>query len=263
MFRQLQIETTTVCNGHCIFCPHDRYEAGEIGTMDEALFEKIIRDASHYPFRVVYPMLTGEPFCDPDIIERIKLIRSLMPNVVIKIFTNASLLTGAQIDELAGIGGVAVSVSLNGARAKTREILSWLEDFDPVVEKIGYLSRKGLLEATSTVWHPTVTVKEINEMVKFPKPDVFQFHNFAGEIYPYRNVGPTNCSRLNVLTVKWNGDTALCCFDYRGQVAFGNLREKTIMDIWDNPLYQLYRSTHERGEGHHMTLCKSCTQGGV
>ena|GEM_PF-606081 len=37
--RVLQIETTSVCNAHCILCPHDRIES--IGTMSDELYLKI------------------------------------------------------------------------------------------------------------------------------------------------------------------------------------------------------------------------------
>ena len=54
-----QIETTSVCNAHCIFCPHDRIES--IGTMSDELYLKIITEASGLELICFIPMLTGEP----------------------------------------------------------------------------------------------------------------------------------------------------------------------------------------------------------
>ena len=64
MIEHLQVETTSVCNAHCVFCPHERLV--HVGHMEQGLYEKIVRDAGQYDLKTFTPMLTGEPFCDSD-----------------------------------------------------------------------------------------------------------------------------------------------------------------------------------------------------
>ena len=260
MFNQLQLETTNYCNSHCQFCPHNKYKADELGTMSDTLYEKILMDASKYPLKMFYPILNGEPFCDPDFIQRVYTAREYLPKTLIRIFTNGSLMTGADMDALAKVGGVAVSISVNGPTAEIRKRLMGLDDFDLVVEKARYLERKGLLEATTTVWHPTLNINHINALSKIPHPDVYTMQNWCGEIYPYHNDLPTNCPRVSMLTVLWTGKVCLCCFDPFDKVNFGDLSTQTIQEIWDSELYQKYINTHNRNEGQTLPLCDSCTQ---
>ena len=92
MIEHLQVETTSVCNAHCVFCPHERLV--HVGHMEQGLYEKIVRDAGQYDLKTFTPMLTGEPFCDSQIVPRLKLAREVLkPTTTIRLFTNGSLMS--------------------------------------------------------------------------------------------------------------------------------------------------------------------------
>ena len=92
MFKIVQVETTNYCNAHCQFCPHDKYTS--FSNMTDELYQKIVLDAAQYPLIRFVPMLNGEPFTDPKIIERIIYAREkLRYTTEIRLFTNASLIS--------------------------------------------------------------------------------------------------------------------------------------------------------------------------
>jgi len=260
LIKHLQVETTNICNAHCVFCPHDRFE--KFGTMSDGLYEKIVRDASQYNLDSFTPMLTGEPFCDPQIIERIRLARELMPRTQIVLFTNGSRLARNDINALADAGNVKVFVSLNGASEETRHKLMGLDDWNEVKAKIDYMHEMGLHPITTMVWFPTLTLREISAFGELDTSLAIQFQSFAGEIYRYKRRSATSCNRVTkYMTVLWDGWVNLCCFDPFGKVIFGNLNRQTIEEVWNSPLHLGYLEAHSENRGQEMELCQSCTEG--
>ena len=70
------------------------------------------------------------------------------------------------------------------------------------------------------------------------------------------------CVRVwNTLTILANGDVALCCLDYDGQVILGHLDEKTtIHDIFTNAESKRIRKLHTTASQDEIPLCAGCTK---
>ena len=78
MLEILQVETTSHCNARCIFCAHDQMD--EYGTMPDSLYSRILAGAARLdpPPAPFIPMLTGEPFLAPQIVQRIVEARQFL-----------------------------------------------------------------------------------------------------------------------------------------------------------------------------------------
>ena len=257
--KHLQVETTSVCNAHCVFCPHDKLEQGH---MEQWLYEKIVKDASQYDLVTFSPMMTGEPFCDPEIMERVKFARMILkPDTIIRFFTNGSLMTLQDIDELARMRNIEVSVSLNGACRETRQRLMGVDDFDKVATRVWYMKEKGMNIKTSFVLFPTITTEEIKAFGNFPNPYTIRFQSFAGHIYHYKRFHG-RCRRVeNYLTVLRDGRVCLCCFDAFGNVIFGDLKEQTIAEVLESKERNKYVKANHEDKINQMRLCSECTEG--
>jgi MoaA/NifB/PqqE/SkfB family radical SAM enzyme len=48
------------------------------------------------------------------------------------------------------------------------------------------------------------------------------------------------------INVNWKGDVVLCCNDYFGKVTIGNVKERRLVDLWNDPLLMLYRKKLQR-----------------
>ncbi len=255
----LQIESTNLCQAKCVFCQHDKF--AEFGTMTDDLYKKIIDEASGLKLHTFIPMLTGEPFCDKQIIERIKYASKKMPWVTILLFTNGSLLTLDIIQQLKEIKNFQLSISLNGLNPDTRTKLMGLDDWGYVTQMAHYAEQIKLPYRVTMVCCPEVPPDEVDKFIKAGGM-ALQYQSWAGQQYPYRRNRWTSCIRaLSHMTIRWNGDANLCCFDPFGKVSFGNLNEKTIEEIWHSPERQEYILRHKTGEGHKLELCNSCTEG--
>ncbi len=255
----LQIETTNICNSKCVFCPHHRFT--EFGVMADELYKKIIEEASRLPALVTFiPMLTGEPFCDKQIVERIEYARERMPEVSIELYTNGSLLTFEIMQQLKAIPKFGLSISLNGLNPETREKVMGLKDWPHVLRMCKYAEQIGLSYRPTMVAYTEINPEEVSGFIKSGGTAI-QYQSWAGQQYPYRRNRWTSCVRaLRHMTVRYNGDANLCCFDPFGKVSFGNLNNQSIEEIWTSQKRQEYIARHKEGKGNSLKLCDSCTE---
>lgn len=230
--------------------------------MTDNLYKNIIDEASGLPRLYTFiPMLTGEPFCDKQIIDRIKYAREKMPWVNIQLYTNGSLLTFEILQQLKEISNFNLSISLNGLDPRTRKQIMGLQDWSHVIRMAHYAEEIKLLYRVTMVACPEVPPDELKNFIKSGGMAI-QYQSWAGQQYPYKRNRWTSCIRaLNHMTVRYNGDANLCCFDPFGKVSFGNLNNQTIEEIWNSPRRQEYILKHKVGEGNKLELCDSCTEG--
>lgn len=259
--RVLQIETTNLCNSDCVFCPHSRIK--EFGVMNDKLFKKILTEAKGIKsLEKIIPMLNGEPFTDPKFVDKLKLIRKILTDLPIYVFTNGSLITPEIINELNSIDKLYMIFSLNATNEKTRETIMGLKDYNQVINTIKLYDKTNKPYTVTMVEDPFIEKKELDLFKKQwkDKGQVIGYKNFAGKIYkvgkPFRN-----CHRaISQMTVLWNGKVNLCCMDGLGEVIFGDLNKQTIKDVWNSTHRQFYANAHLRGE-IVKGLCEQCAGG--
>lgn len=85
-----------------------------------------------------------------------------------------------------------------------------------------------------------------------------QFAKFKREdnSIPSRN---KTCKNLwERMTIFWNGDVTICCADLDGNYVLGNLKEKSIRDIWNSNQLLLIRKWHKEKSFQKIPLCFKC-----
>jgi pyruvate-formate lyase-activating enzyme len=269
MLEVLQVETTNYCNARCIFCAHGRIE--EHGIMPEGLYTKILKEAGKLdqPPQTFIPMLTGEPFIDPQIVDRIIEARAALPSTDIHLYTNGSLLTREVIEGLAEVPNFRLNISANGASVETRRRLTGLEDYENVARMIDYADALRIPHTVSLVQHPSISDEEeeafnsrwgrATSSSSSRESFVFQHLNFAGLTCPCTENNFTRCVHATShMTVLWDGRVNLCCMDPLGRVVFGDLNNETVAEVWSSPGRQHYVTMHEEGRGTECEVCRDC-----
>ena len=239
--------------------------------MSDALYSKILEDASALrpPVKTFIPMLTGEPFLDPAIIERLREARAALPEAEIHLYTNGSRLTPVLIEQLAAIPNFRLNVSANGASREMRKRLTRLDDYEYVAGMIDYLDACRVPHTVSLVQHPSITKAEEEEFnrqwgqatstASCRTPYVFQHLNFAGLTSPPDKNNFTRCIHATShMTVLWNGKVNLCCMDPLGRKIFGDLNNQTVSEVWHSEERQRYVRLHEEGRGTECEVCRDC-----
>lgn len=269
MLEVLQVETTNFCNARCIFCAYNQIK--EHGIMPDRLYTKILTDAAKLTPspKTFIPILTGEPFLDPQIVDRIKEARAALPTTEIHLYTNGSRLTEEIIRKLAGVSDFHLNISANGASVETRKRLTGLGDYESVARMIDYIDALHISHSVSLVQHPSITKEEEKAFnLRWGKatsnsscrsPYVFQHLNFAGLTYRAQGINFTHCTHATShMTVLWDGRVNLCCMDPLGRKIFGDLNHQTVAEVWFSEERQHYASSHEEGRGAECEVCRDC-----
>ena len=84
-------------------------------------------------------------------------------------------------------------------------------------------------------------------------------HNRGGEIdlKLKRNSMPIGCSYVLHPVIDVEGNVVLCCNDYKGKHILGNVMERNIYDIWQDPNNVWLRNKIYRGS-LDLQICQDC-----
>lgn len=265
--RLVSIETTNRCNARCSFCPNNSL-ARERVTMSADLFEKILDDCRRFPLPAIEPFLNGDPFMDPDIVSRLFRIRERLPNTKLRLYTNGSLMTPAKLDQMEGVGIDHLFVSLNTLDpAKYREVLGLdLEKTKANIENLaGRVGRKGIarqLTVRMTRFDDT-TLAEQDAFLDYCKklhvePMIVGLFNYKGVIPSHLPVPEYPCEHITRLDILSSGRVTLCCLDQEGQYSWGDVREESVLEIFNGMKALRYKIKHRTGRRKEIPPCGEC-----
>jgi len=243
------------------------------GQMRMDLFHRIIDDATEIP-RIDHVCLTGlgETLLDPNLVERLRYVRTKMPAALLDLYTNGTFLRPKRTDQILDAGVTAIYISLNAVSAEKRQAVMGLDDFDTVIEQIEYAIRAA--EGRAKVYVKAVGAKDLIE-----KPEVEAFlqrwggsytdgghafvhleGNWAGKLWPIRIKATTPCDRaLDQIMVLWDGRVTGCCHMGEGEMIFGDLQTQTIREVYNSPDYVAFREAHAQGRRESIPTCAGCT----
>lgn len=268
---RVMIENTNICNADCTFCPHKAMRRPS-GVMDMALFKKIIDDCSSSGVDYVTIYGFGEPLMDRLFFERVRYakekgIKRVTTN------TNAFYLDEEKIDLLIKSGIDEVYVSFDAFSAATFKKIRPNLDFNKVRQNIlGLLAKRA--EAGSS--RPQVVLsfvesplnsKEVSLYLRYWKGradfvSISIAHNWTGQIKDKNLQGAALRDPCRLLWtdmfILYNGDVALCCNDYEGRVIIGNIKNRSIKDIWGGDILAKLREVHLRKNFSALGLCEKC-----
>lgn len=230
MFNSIAIETTSVCNRSCSYCPVS-IDRRSVGLLEEKYFIKIINQLSEINFKgELSPTFYGEPFLDKRLIELLGYARVKLPKAHLIIFTNGDFLTYEVFKNCIdrGIDHLLITQHDN-TRQKN---LEFLDNLSPEEKKhVLYMEKKDM-----TIVNRGGLI-QVKDLVLYQKCSI-----------------PTDS-----MTINYKGDIVLCCNDYYGKYIFGNIKKENLMDIWNKPEFVEVRKKILKGDFNYP-ICKGCGQ---
>lgn len=252
--KTLAIELTNRCNAKCEFCINRRFK--EFGDMSDEIFNKVLKDAKEFELELICLNNIGEPFLCINLIDRIKKIREIFPKTKIIMFSNGSFLSTQALKYLKELN-VTLNISLNSVNSEGRKRMG-LDDFEKVKKLIDKGIKMKAIERVTFVEKAASSAEEIKAFWKlFPKNgQVIPYANYAGSLFD--TFKPKyNCNRaIRELAVLFDGTVTLCCMTSL-KVNFGNIKNKTLKEIWNSKERQDYKIATEKGE--LFGVCSNCT----
>ncbi|MBX3414753.1 MAG: radical SAM protein [Pirellulales bacterium] len=263
----VRIETTSRCNAACTFCPRDTMNRPK-ETMDDELFEKIVRECAAAKCKLLHLHNFGEPLLDKALPDRIALAKKLGIRRV-KLFSNGSLLKDETARRLLHSGLDEIKISIDGASATEFNELRIGLSHEKVIENVRRFKAmrdaadlQGSLRIIATCTQ-TSNREETDQLLSnmVDRIDYTRLHNWAGALGSLVNRRIRKpCDRLwRTFTVLANGNVSICCRDYAGRELVGNVRQQTIREIWRNHRYYDLRRLHAQSKQRDIDVCSDCS----
>lgn len=267
------IETTSICNSHCVMCPIDKLNRPK-KPMDMDLFRKIVDDCTKSGVRCIKLHNYGEPFMTPGFEKMLHYIRTKNPNIEIQFASNGLLLNEKWAHVVINEKVNRISVTVDGAGKETYEKIRIGLKYDTVVKNIrDFMDFKKEIgaeypELYVSIIHMEETKEELEHFVKqwtdvVDQVVITKYSTRAGEL-PGNEfcVEPKPCFRLwKQMVVTNTGEVATCCADWNCKSVLGNVRTQTLSDIWQDKAVKRLRLMHLEGRASEIPLCTNCNPG--
>lgn len=249
---EIWIENTNYCNAHCVMCPREQLTRPK-GYMDLELFKKLINEVSFNRDKVrrIHLHNFGEPLLDKNIFERIRIAKEHgVPYLYF--VTNASLLTPDKSEKLVLSGLDSFKISFYGtdreAYNKTMVHLNFDKTFKNIKDFLEIRRKAGTRKPAVTIqFLPQSTneyrTKEFMDMFRpliDPKAGdqlcLTTLNNFGGG-RSYNNLKGKVVASVctfpwETMVILWDGRVASCCLDFDGKQLWGDVRSRTIKEVW-------------------------------
>lgn len=276
----VQFETHSACNARCVFCPYSfTYKTQPQGVMSNELFYKIVDELKKHRVRRISPYMNNEPFLDREMVKKLIHIRSEIPDSKIVLTTNGSKLDKETVDELVKYNPLDyLYISFQGVEKEGyEETMRGSLKFEETMENVLYLIEKIKSSEHRKPFKVVITMVATNKIdvhkaMKFWKEKGIKaqwtnLENRGGNIIDFENLKPEkaktrkfyNCTRLfKQAYILFNGDMVLCCTDYSRKVVLGNVKEKSIEEVWNSEKAWKIRRLYFEKKFDKIPLCKDC-----
>src|SRR3989338_3365537 len=220
MFSNIAIETTSICNRRCDYCPvsiSDLYQSRPLKPMDDKTYHNVIDQLAAVNYQgTVALQHYGEPLLDPKLESRITYARKQLPNAFLVMNSNGDRLDPGRFVRLVKAGIDLIHVTNHNKNGELEPSLQALQ---------AYLKD-----------HP-----ELRKHFKM-RAGVSSYYNRGGLIEAQNPRKLTHCVDES----------------YSANVdVYGNVNEKGIVSIWYGKEFKDLRSRKKRGH-FDLDICKKC-----
>jgi radical SAM protein with 4Fe4S-binding SPASM domain len=206
----------------------------------------------------------------PQLIDGLRYIRQKIPNAFITLNTNGILLTEDLSKKLleTKINSIAISIEGNNKEEyeSIRVKLKWdvlrknVQNIRKLIDEHNYPTKIGIMglhvgdiEIDEDLYvkrwgayADTMFVRNENELNDGQK------ESFLHQVLP--------CNKLlSQFVVMASGEVTMCAYDWEGEVIYGNIKNSTILELWESPILKEKRLQHLLGRKKKLDLCNNCS----
>lgn len=271
----MQIETTSICNLRCVFCPYDELTRDK-KHMDIGEFSNFIQNQCGHISKVGLHHF-GEPFLNRDLEKYITICSGM--GIETTVSTNATKAVPEQIQAVFQAGLTRLIISLDGTEAEEYEKLRVGAKYDVVMKNI-----QTMLQCKRSLGHgPFIQIQFIETPENVGKWDAFRKQwetnpevnqvvlraerTHGGQRvrhgdYETREGARLPCRYLwESLVVLVDGSVVPCCKDFDGKMILGNIfHGDTLETIWNGDTMTEMRRKHTSGRFSEISLCAHCNE---
>ncbi len=274
----LIIAVTNVCDMACIHCAHPviKSKPGYRGTfMAPELHTKIVEETKQFKDQlwVFRYAADGESLLHPKYLDFVEETKAAGIGPV-DLTTNAMSLTEAMMRRLLLAPIDVIDVSLDAYSKATYEKIRKRGKFDRVVANL-----RRLIELRDELRSPTkIMTSIIQQSEALDEVEAFKAHwgQYVDEVlvrglntdlgvvnvketYFDRELARWPCPQFwKRVTINHEGDIRFCVEDWFNEGVVANIRDHSIQEVWQSPIYERFRELHRTGRWGDMRMCKPC-----
>ncbi len=272
--RYVQIETTTVCNQRCVFCPVSTDRRAKM-SMERKTLERILDGLHEFPVETIFLNGFNEPTFDSNLIEWVHMIHDR--GYQIHLNSNGSGLIPSLLDRLVDAGLATININISTLDPVKYKQTRGNDDLGRVLPNVRYLlvkAKQSKIKVTLMMLgylddNHCADIKDVESEFSAEQPEIVicPIVNFAGssdEYFP-KNI---RVEKLDGCSAKrltdWlhftpDGSAIICCHDYYAKYILGNIASSSAKEIYQGGQFETMRLW---GSGEECApadfICRAC-----
>ena len=276
----LLFEITSRCNLKCLMCAHS-IGYPQTPLMSDEIFRAGLEGIREMDIPSVSVNQANEALLDKKIFERIRAVASL-PNVVdIRMHTNAVLLNNDNSKRILESGLTRLLIGFDGFSPRVYEKMRCGAKYNLVLDNIlRFLELKKKMGVIFPVVRVSLVRSSVNEheiglwldfwkekvdylavqeyltpVLDDSKSDLIATSSLRAQI-PYHLV---SCEEpFERAIVRGNGDVILCCSPFAVTMPVGNIKKRSLKEIWRGEKANQLRTMFEENRWEEHPVCSRC-----
>lgn len=274
--KEIMIEVTNYCNQKCFFCANSVSDRKK-GYIKPELAKRLISEAYLLGCRKISFHGMGEPFLCKELSEYVGGAKEIGYEYIY-LTSNGTLATADIVEPVLDAGLDSLKFSIHAATSETFKKITNNDSFEKVYENVKHISdyiKKKNLKCKTIAYFALSKMNEseaeqFRVMMEpyFSEVWVMPIHNASGvkpenEKYAVQgnkviSTESLPCFELyNRIIINWEGKAIGCCTDWTGDLVYGDIKENTLEEVWNNERMQELRKRHQ-SEETLPAICKSC-----
>jgi len=286
----IYVEPTNICNFKCVFCPESfddyREKAGGLFQMTLDNFKIIAQQIKEFnTVKTLNFYMMGEPFSNKELLDFISHAKQEKIAERLIVTSNGTLIKPERYEAICASGLDYLRISIYGGnetahRANTQSPFKLERIRENVAGLRAYRDKMGKAG-------PSIYVKMIESKSNAENQDFLNYFNGVGDelnLEPVMNWNDPDEGNLSLietdsllmskhfshkkevcpfpfytLVIHSDLNVSVCCVDWNKKTVIGNLREKTLSELWRSDALKDFQLKHLQRERHKLSSCKNCT----
>jgi len=279
----IYLEPCGFCNLKCKFCPYTLHSKElQRDVMSLELFHKIVHDIQAFPdkLKMLRVCGNGETLMNKNIVQMLQYAWDIKIANKIQLVTNGTLLTSELINDIPKYTDMIV-ISIEGLSTEDYLNISGVAiNYDEFVKNVAALYKS--CDKNDCILHLKINNLAVDtkerkdcffsdfdehcheidienivplfpDMDYYSSKDTFRFDD--GTTLTKRTVCPQIFKSMQISA---NGDVVPCCVDWKRVNLLGNVRDASLVDIWNGSAVRQLQNTHLAGNRFNIPLCQNC-----
>lgn len=275
--RFVQIETTTVCNQRCNFCPVSNSKRPK-QTMSMGILDKILNEISVFPVEAIYLNGFNEPTYDKELVAKVERIRAAGYKKRIHLNSNGSGLEPELTDKLIEAEVTSFSINISTVDEARYRKTRGTNDLQKVFRNLPYLlihAREKGIEVNLVIlgFLDKLHLTDIRKICEsfYPLPQELLICPIVNYACDHRTIAPNGYRQAlrgcaenrhkQWLHCNADGQVIFCCQDYNTAYPIGDVTIQSVIEIFNGETVRKFRGWVEGDEqAPEDFLCRFCVK---